>query len=211
MSSDDAVTPEPTPPPARPSGRRRWLEAIGLILGLTGLLVVAALSSQPAPRGDADGADSFDVVRVAPAPAPDFELAGLDGKTLRLAELRGRVVFLNFWATWCPPCREEMPAMQALAGELEKQGLVVLAVNYEESAETAEAYARETGLALPVLLDGERRRRAAVPRGRPAGQLLRRPAGRARGQRAGDPRLARGRRPPLHRRALAVRGVSASS
>ena len=154
MSSDDAVTPEPTPPPARPSGRRRWLEAVGLILGLTGLLVVAALWSQPAPRGDADGADSFDVVRVAPAPAPDFELAGLDGKTLRLAELRGRVVFLNFWATWCPPCREEMPAMQALAGELEKQGLVVLAVNYEESAETAEAYARETGLTLPVLLDG---------------------------------------------------------
>jgi thiol-disulfide isomerase/thioredoxin len=152
--SSDAVPPEPTPPPDRPSGRRRWLEAVGLILGLTGLLVVAALWSQPAPRGDADGADSFDVARVAPAPAPDFELAGLDGKTLRLAELRGRVVFLNFWATWCPPCREEMPAMQALAGELEKQGLVVLAVNYEESAETAEAYARETGLTLPVLLDG---------------------------------------------------------
>jgi thiol-disulfide isomerase/thioredoxin len=65
------------------------------------------------------------------------------------------VVFLNFWATWCPPCREEMPAMQALAGALEKQGLVVLAVNYEESAETAEAFVRETGLTLPVLLDGE--------------------------------------------------------
>jgi thiol-disulfide isomerase/thioredoxin len=153
MSADDAVPPESTPPPDRPSSRRRWLEAVGLILGLTGLLVVAALWSQPAPRGDADNADSFDVARVAPAPAPDFALAGLDGKTLRLAELRGRVVFLNFWATWCPPCREEMPAMQALAGELEKQGLVVLAVNYEESAETAEAYARETGLTLPILLD----------------------------------------------------------
>ena len=68
-----------------------------------------------------------------------------------LGDFRGRVVFLNFWATWCPPCREEMPAMQALAAELEKQGLVVLALNYEESAETAEAYIRETGLTLPVL------------------------------------------------------------
>jgi thiol-disulfide isomerase/thioredoxin len=154
MPSDDVTLPQPPPPADPPASRRRWLEAVGLILGLTALLVVAALWSQPAPRGDADGqADAFDVVRVAPAPAPDLELAGLDGKTVRLADFRGRVVFLNFWATWCPPCREEMPAMQALAGELEKEGLVVLAVNYAESAETAEAFIRETGLTLPVLLD----------------------------------------------------------
>ena len=163
MSSDDATLDEPVPPaPGPPPGRRRWLEAIGLILGLTGLLVVAALWSQPAPQGDAD---SFDVVRVAPAPAPDFTLAGLDGKTVRLADFRGRVVFLNFWATWCAPCREEMPEMQALARELEKEGLVVLAVNYEESAETAEAFVQETALTLPVLLDadGAVARRYRVP------------------------------------------------
>jgi thiol-disulfide isomerase/thioredoxin len=156
MSSDDATLAGPPPPSDRPSSRRRWLEALGLILGLTALLVVAALWSQPAPRGDAgSAAGSFDVARLAPAPAPDFELAGLDGKPVRLADFRGRVIFLNFWATWCPPCREEMPAMQALARELEKDGLVVLAVNYEESAETAEAFVRETGLTLPVVLDGE--------------------------------------------------------
>jgi peroxiredoxin len=162
MSSDDPVLAGPAPPPDRPPGRRRWLEAVGLILGLTGLLVGALLWSRPPPPEQADG---FDVVRVAPAPAPDFTLAGLDGKTVRLADFRGRVVFLNFWATWCPPCREEMPAMQALAGDLEKQGLVVLAVNYEESAETAEAFVRETGLALPVLLDpdGTVARRYRVP------------------------------------------------
>src|SRR5262245_60957034 len=152
MSSEDPTLPDPTPPPDRPSGRRRWLEAIGLILGLTGLLVSAALWSRPSSPGDAG---SFDVVRVPPAPAPDFALVGLDGKTVRLGDLRGRVVFLNFWATWCPPCREEMPAMQALAAELEKEGLVVLAVNYAETAEVAEAFVQETGLTLPVLLDGD--------------------------------------------------------
>jgi thiol-disulfide isomerase/thioredoxin len=152
MSADDAQLPDPSPPPAPPPGRRRWLEAVGLILGLTGLLVAAALWSQPSSRGDAP---TFDVVRVPPAPAPDFALPGLDGKTVRLGDLRGRVIFLNFWATWCPPCREEMPAMQALAADLEKEGLVVLAVNYEESAEVAEAFVRETGLTLPVLLDGD--------------------------------------------------------
>jgi thiol-disulfide isomerase/thioredoxin len=156
MPFDDATLPDPAPLPDRPTSRRRWLEAVGLILGLAALLVVAALWSQSTPRGDAGGAaDAFDVARVPPAPAPDFELTGLDGKPVRLGDFRGRVVFLNFWATWCPPCREEMPAMQALAAELEKQGLVVLALNYEESAETAEAYIRETGLTLPVLLDAE--------------------------------------------------------
>jgi peroxiredoxin len=150
MPSGDAMLTGPAPPTDRPSGRRRWLEAVGLILGLTGLLVFAALWTAPSAKRDADG---FDVVRVAAAPAPDFALRTLDGGTVRLPEFRGRVVFLNFWATWCVPCREEMPAIQALAGELEKQGLVVLAVNYEESPETVRAFIRETGLTLRVLLD----------------------------------------------------------
>ncbi len=66
--------------------------------------------------------DSFDITRLArPAPAPDFRLETPDGKPFSLADLKGQVVFVNFWATWCPPCRDEMPSMVELGRELERQ------------------------------------------------------------------------------------------
>src|SRR5512139_4044136 len=61
--------------------------------------------------------------------APDFSLPDLDGQTVSLSDLRGQVVVLNIWATWCPPCRAEMPALQAVYADYAGQGLVVLAVN----------------------------------------------------------------------------------
>ncbi|TPW02988.1 MAG: resA [bacterium] len=63
--------------------------------------------------------------------APDFELPGLDEKPVRLSDYRGKVVFLNFWATWCKPCREEMPSMEVLYKNFEKDGLVILAVSID--------------------------------------------------------------------------------
>ncbi len=70
--------------------------------------------------------------------APEFELKDPAGKQLSLRELRGKVVFLNFWATWCVPCIEEMPAMEKLYRELKKDGLVILAVNIQEGPGTGE-------------------------------------------------------------------------
>ncbi len=119
-------------------------------------LLLVVLVGAVAVRGVRDAGDGprrFDVVAVAPAPAPDFSLPGLDGRSVRLAELRGRVVVLNFWATWCEPCREELPGMQALADHLADRGLVVLAVNYEERADAVRSYAGEAALTVPVLLD----------------------------------------------------------
>jgi len=68
-----------------------------------------------------------------PIPVPVVALAGIDGAPLRLDELRGKMVFLNFWATWCVPCRQEMPAMERLYRAYEKRGLAVVAVNFGES------------------------------------------------------------------------------
>jgi len=86
--------------------------------------------------------------------APDFALQDLDGKTHRLSDYRGSVVFLNLWTTWCPPCREEMPSMDALHRELVDEGLVVLAVSEDENgARVVAPFAKQLGLSFPILLD----------------------------------------------------------
>lgn len=89
----------------------------------------------------------------ARTPLPAIEALDLDGKTWRLAALRGRAVLLNFWASWCEPCRAEMPALQQLAELYGPQELLVLALNFKESAATATRFVRRTDLRLPVLLD----------------------------------------------------------
>jgi peroxiredoxin len=87
--------------------------------------------------------------------APAFELETLDGGAMSLADHEGQVVVLNLWASWCPPCRAEMPALQSLYEEYRDQGLVVLAVNmtYQDSAVAAAEFVAEFGLSFPVLLD----------------------------------------------------------
>ncbi len=86
---------------------------------------------------------------------PPVTLAGLDGSAWQLASTRGSPVLLNFWATWCEPCRAEMPALQQLAREHRDQGLQVLAVNYKEGEGAVRRFLQATGLDLPVLLDRE--------------------------------------------------------
>lgn len=88
--------------------------------------------------------------------APGFSLPDLNGTTHDLASYRGKVVFLNVWATWCPPCREEMPSMNRLHERYAREGLVVLAVSEDEGPkEDVAAFARSLGLSFPVLLDPE--------------------------------------------------------
>lgn len=88
--------------------------------------------------------------------APDFSLPDLQGKLHRLSDYRGRVVFLNLWATWCPPCRMEMPSMEALYQRLRHRDFAMLAVAEDEGGAAAVApFVREIGLTFPVLLDPE--------------------------------------------------------
>lgn len=98
-----------------------------------------------------------DAVVEIDQPAPDFELRSLDGGTVRLSEFRGQTVILNFWATWCPPCRTEMPEFDAAYREYQAAGggLVVLAVDDLATDSEAEVrdFIEELGVAFPVLFD----------------------------------------------------------
>jgi len=89
---------------------------------------------------------------VAGRAAPDFTLQSVDGQSVTLSELQGQAVVLNFWATWCPPCREEMPALQE-AQDAHRGDVVVLAVNQSESLELVQAFEQEYALTFPLLLD----------------------------------------------------------
>lgn len=76
-------------------------------------------------------------------PAPPFELPDLNGQTHRLADYRGKVVFLNFWASFCDPCREEMPSMERLVRQYEPQGMVMIAISHDTKKEAVEQFMKQ--------------------------------------------------------------------
>lgn len=85
--------------------------------------------------------------------APDFSLPSLDGGTVALSELRGQVVLINFWASWCGPCRQEMPLLEQIYQRYENFGFTLLAVNVEPDPNSAQAWLEDTPVSFPVLLD----------------------------------------------------------
>ena len=87
---------------------------------------------------------------------PEFALRDLAGKEWKFSDLRGKIVVVNFWATWCPPCRKEMPDLETLYQRFQSKGLVVLAISDEEAAKV-EPFIKERGVTFPVLLDPGRK------------------------------------------------------
>lgn len=85
--------------------------------------------------------------------APDFALKSGQGENLRLSEFRGEVVMINFWATWCGPCRQEMPLLDELYGRYQKVGFQLLGVNLDDDQRRAEQMAKNLGVQFPVLYD----------------------------------------------------------
>jgi peroxiredoxin len=94
---------------------------------------------------------------VADAPVIDFSLTTLDGMTVRLSDYAGRVVFLNFWATWCEPCKRELPAFQAFQAQQPADGAIILAVDVAETPDEVRAFLDEYSVSgLTILLDTEK-------------------------------------------------------
>jgi peroxiredoxin len=116
------------------------LTAVGVLLLVFGIVWLQSGKYEPPKVGKA---------------APDFTLTDLDDKPIRLSDLRGKVVFLNFWATWCKPCKEEMPSMEVLHKNFAKDGLVVLAVSIDRVTTTKDIppFIKSMNLSFPVLID----------------------------------------------------------
>lgn len=125
----------------------------------TGRMIAAVclvlLGLAPRLAGSEDPFKALDLIKPAKVkPARAFTVPTPDGRSLRLADFRGKVIFLNFWATWCPPCREEMPGMERLYQRFKDQGFVVLAVSVDaEGADVVTAFVKEHRLTYPVGVD----------------------------------------------------------
>ena len=169
-----AVPPSVEPPRLQSQGARRRLPRVALAITSLGLVVTAiwwlnAGTPLPGRSRTSDGAGGYVAFAVpanhsalagvpAPkigAPAPDFTLPGLDGTPVRLSDLRGKTVLINFWATWCGPCRKEFPELVKLAQQQGDRGLVVLAVDVSESRDYVARFAQEFGATFPIVLDSD--------------------------------------------------------
>ncbi|MGW8301898.1 MAG: TlpA disulfide reductase family protein [Desulfobacterales bacterium] len=117
-----------------------------VFLGVAALVIIFALKqNNPYLK--------FSPLRVG-QPAPDFTLPGLDGKMVSLSDYRGHVVLVNVWATWCPPCVDEMPSMEKLYRELEGENFEILAVSIDALGQKAVApFMKKYNLSFPALMD----------------------------------------------------------
>ncbi len=130
--------PCPTPHTTRPVARR----------SVSGALACAALV--PLALSVLRQAEA----KIAPnAPAPDFSLAARGGQTLSLSQYRGQVVMLNFWATWCGPCRQEMPLLDAMYRKYKRLGFTLIGVNVEPDSGAAENFLKKVPVSFPIAFD----------------------------------------------------------
>ena len=135
--------------------QRQWNLVLVTVL-IAGSLLIAATRVQPGSGAHPLVAQTDVLADPAPLPdhpAPDLALPQLDGTQRTLRALRGQVVLINIWATWCPPCRAEMPAIQQAYTAYRDRGLVVLGVNQREDVAAIAPFLEKYGLTFPILLD----------------------------------------------------------
>lgn len=104
------------------------------------------------PEIGATGPKKQDVIGK---PAPPFRVQSIDGVTYDSAELRGKAVLLDFWATWCAPCRKDMPVVERLYGEFKDRGLIVIGLNVGEEREVVEKFVKQNKPAYPIALTSD--------------------------------------------------------
>lgn len=134
--------------------RDGWFVFMRNFLLALGISVIVFLISGPVSALAAGGGSAVSLARVG-SPAPDFTLEDVNGKKVSLSQFRGKVVVLNFWATWCPPCRAEMPSMEKLNKAMQGKDFVMLAVNVEEDGrDRVKDFLRQNPHSFTVLVNG---------------------------------------------------------
>ena len=126
--------------------------AVVVLIALLGVAIVQAMDKKAEPENVSQEVANMGGLKVG-AKAPDFELKTLSGETVKLSDLKGKKVMLNFWATWCPPCKAEMPAMEEFHKEVGDK-VVILAVNIDPHLDV-QAFVNENGITFPIPLDAE--------------------------------------------------------
>jgi peroxiredoxin len=149
------MLPETEDFPEAPAGVRAAssrTRLVGLALIFAGILVIAVFGIDWGFLGGNDPAAQIPAGTTIGRRAPDFDTIGLDGNTLALSDFKGKFVLLNFWATWCSPCRVEMPFLQA-RHEQYPADLVIVGVDFDEPAELVASFVEEYGLSFEIALD----------------------------------------------------------
>jgi peroxiredoxin len=164
-NNSNAETPTPTDaqtsatPPENPPQKTtaRWIIAAAAALGV-GVITVASLTGRPKPvvieeTSSSSAADKTTPVCKADSQANlDFTVKDMHGASVRLADYKGKVILLNFWATWCPPCKAELPGIIELYDQYKDKGLVILGVSGDDDAETLRAFADEWKIKYPMIV-----------------------------------------------------------
>jgi thiol-disulfide isomerase/thioredoxin len=135
-----------------PAERRFWYAVMG-VAAFLGVIWIVMSRVPPSETGVIS--ENLETAPRKGFLAPDFALTTLDGKTVQMSDLRGQPVLINFWASWCGPCRVEMPHIQAAFETHSDAGLIVLAVNQMESPRTVAQFADEFGLGFLIPLDSD--------------------------------------------------------
>ncbi len=134
---------------------------IKLFLSLAAALLLGAVSLRAQEAKDLDPQYAKDLIKSGQA--PDFTLPGTDGKTYSLKDFRGKTLILDFWATWCPDCREEMPQLLALQKKLKgRKDIVMVGVSFDTDPAKLEAYVKEQGIGWLQLSDFKSKKESAI-------------------------------------------------
>ena len=136
--------------------RALFMGLLGLVLVFTAGCLGGSRNFAPIGSAQAASAPSSGGSSTGPkigSPAPDFTLKDLDGQMVTLSSMRGKIVLINFWATWCPPCKQEMPDLEKAYQKYREQGIVFLGVDQGESADTVRQFVRKNGYNWMFLLD----------------------------------------------------------
>jgi thiol-disulfide isomerase/thioredoxin len=142
----------PTPRSAQRRPLAQWAVALSCAAVVFGLFTWHLQQARPLPEAALVHDPEF-AAQLLDGPAPDIEVKQADGSTLRLSDLRGKVVFVNFWATWCPPCRAEMPDLEKLAETMKHVPFEILAVSSDQSFEEINTFFQGRPTALRIGLD----------------------------------------------------------
>ena len=134
-----------------------WLIGLGTIAIVVAIVVMntGQADRPPGPAQTGPAASESSSPGSTNTGAPDLTLTTVDGRELSISDLQGRAVLVNFWATWCPPCRREMADLQQFHQDNQDAGIVVVAINAGESAAQVEQFAQEYSLTFDILLDPE--------------------------------------------------------